>query len=132
MIALIQRVIKAEVRVDQQSIGKIDQGILALIGVEKGDEETNADKLLHRLLGYRIFSDSEDKPIPEGVHFCFEFDQVNKSPFLGGVSETSIKSLNLFISGFQNLVPVSVLLRTYPILGGTPKLFSLVIFNILP
>ena len=61
MIALIQRVTKAEVIVNQQSIGKIDQGILALIGVEKGDNQANADKLLHRLLGYRIFSDNEDK-----------------------------------------------------------------------
>jgi len=61
MIALIQRVVHAEVIVEQQTIGKIDQGILALIGVEKTDSSVNADKLLKRLLGYRIFSDQQDK-----------------------------------------------------------------------
>lgn len=61
MIALIQRVTQAEVVVNEQSIGKIGQGILALIGVEKGDDTTKADKLLHRLVGYRVFSDSDDK-----------------------------------------------------------------------
>jgi len=61
MIALIQRVTSAQVVVNQQVIGKIDQGILALIGVEKNDTSTNADKLLNRLLGYRIFSDQNDK-----------------------------------------------------------------------
>lgn len=61
MIALIQRVTNAQVEVNQQTIGKIKQGILALIGVEKNDTPANADKLLHRLIGYRIFSDSDDK-----------------------------------------------------------------------
>ena len=61
MIALIQRVSHASVSVNGISIGKIEQGILALIGVEKEDSEHNANKLLHRLLGYRIFSDENDK-----------------------------------------------------------------------
>jgi len=61
MIALIQRVTNAHVVVDQEVIGKIEEGILALIGVEKNDSETNADKLLRRILGYRIFSDKSDK-----------------------------------------------------------------------
>lgn len=61
MIALIQRVTSAQVTVDEQIIGKIDHGILALIGVEKNDTHQLADKLLQRLLGYRIFSDAEDK-----------------------------------------------------------------------
>ncbi len=61
MIALIQRVVHANVVVDGKTIGKIEQGILALIGVEKDDTEEKADKLLRRLLGYRIFSDAEDK-----------------------------------------------------------------------
>ena len=47
--------------VDGKTIGAIDEGILALIGVEKGDDEAKADKLLHRLLNYRIFSDDEGK-----------------------------------------------------------------------
>lgn len=61
MKALIQRVKYANVVVDGKTIGAIDEGILALIGVEKGDDEVKADKLLHRLLNYRIFSDDEGK-----------------------------------------------------------------------
>lgn len=60
MIALIQRVSYASVLVDE-IIAEIDQGILAFIGVEKNDTKEKADKLLHRLLGYRIFSDNNDK-----------------------------------------------------------------------
>ena len=61
MIALIQRVTTASVTVEEQCIGEIKQGILALIGVERGDTEFQADRLLQRILGYRIFADSEDK-----------------------------------------------------------------------
>ena len=61
MIALIQRVIESKVVVDGKTIGAIDQGIMALIGVEQGDDTTKADKLLKKILGYRIFSDEEDK-----------------------------------------------------------------------
>ncbi len=61
MIALIQRVSNAQVSVNQQIVGQIEQGILALIGVEKNDAQANADRLLQRLLGYRIFSDQQDK-----------------------------------------------------------------------
>jgi len=61
VIALIQRVTDAQVAVDQQIVGKIGQGLLALIGVEKNDYSAAADKLLKRLLGYRIFSDHQDK-----------------------------------------------------------------------
>ncbi len=58
MIALIQRVTRAEVRVAGQSIGAIGPGILALIGIRRGDEPAAADRLLERLLGYRIFPDA--------------------------------------------------------------------------
>ena len=61
MIALIQRVTNASVTVNSEIIGSIDHGIMALIGVEKNDSPEKADKLLRRLLGYRIFSDSNDK-----------------------------------------------------------------------
>ncbi|TQV85385.1 D-aminoacyl-tRNA deacylase [Aliikangiella coralliicola] len=61
MIALIQRVTSANVVVENQIIGEINQGILALIGVEKNDQQQNADRLLERLLSYRIFSDDQDK-----------------------------------------------------------------------
>jgi D-tyrosyl-tRNA(Tyr) deacylase len=61
MIGLIQRVKHASVAVDGEVIGQIDQGLLALIGVQKHDDYTSADKLLKRLLSYRVFADSEDK-----------------------------------------------------------------------
>ena len=61
MIALIQRVTNATVEVAGDTIGEIEHGILALVGVEKNDQTDNADKLLKRVLGYRIFSDQDDK-----------------------------------------------------------------------
>lgn len=61
MKALIQRVKQANVTVQGCVVGAIDQGLLALVGVEKHDSETDADKLLHKLLHYRIFSDASDK-----------------------------------------------------------------------
>lgn len=61
MLALIQRVTHANVVVANNVIGEINQGILALIGIEKEDTEKNIDKLVNKLLGYRIFSDSDDK-----------------------------------------------------------------------
>ncbi len=61
MIALIQRVAEARVQVGAETVGAIGRGILALIGVEKGDAEAQADRLLERLLGYRIFPDGAGK-----------------------------------------------------------------------
>ena len=61
MKALIQRVKQAQVEVDGEIVGKIDQGILAFIGVEKLDTKENADKLLKKIIRYRIFSDEHKK-----------------------------------------------------------------------
>ena len=61
MIGLIQRVTRADVRVNGEIVGEIERGILALIGVRKGDDTASADRLLERLLGYRIFPDGEGK-----------------------------------------------------------------------
>jgi len=61
LIALIQRVTRAEVTVGGNSVGRIDRGILALIGVRKGDTEAAAARLLERIVGYRIFPDHEGK-----------------------------------------------------------------------
>lgn len=57
MIALIQRVARAEVTVAGETVGKINHGLLALIGVERGDTTANVERLLGRMLGYRVFSD---------------------------------------------------------------------------
>ncbi len=61
MIGLLQRVTQAKVDVAGETIGAIDQGLLVLIGVEKGDTEKQADRLLERLLGYRVFVDDQNK-----------------------------------------------------------------------
>ncbi|WP_322030810.1 D-aminoacyl-tRNA deacylase [Paraburkholderia sp. J76] len=65
MIALIQRVRRAQVCVAQgdgeRVTGAIGQGLLALVCAERGDTEANADKLLAKLLGYRVFSDAAGK-----------------------------------------------------------------------
>lgn len=61
MISLIQRVSHANVVVNNEITGQIKQGILALVAIEKNDSEISADKLLKRLLTYRIFTDQNDK-----------------------------------------------------------------------
>lgn len=61
MIALIQRVSRADVQVSSQVVGAIDRGVLALIGVRRGDDTAAADRLLERLLTYRIFSDDQGR-----------------------------------------------------------------------
>lgn len=61
MIGLLQRVLRASVEVDDEVVGRIDHGLLVLIGVERGDTPAEADRLLDRLLGYRVFADAEDR-----------------------------------------------------------------------
>jgi len=61
MITIIQRVTTAKVTVNNQDIGKIDAGIMALVAVEKADTEKDAQRLLERILNYRIFADSDDR-----------------------------------------------------------------------
>lgn len=61
MISIIQRVSQAKVSVDGVDIGTIDQGIMALVAVEKADGKPQADRLLERILNYRIFADANDK-----------------------------------------------------------------------
>ncbi len=57
MIALIQRVSRASVTVETRKVGAIGRGILALIGIEKGDDLAQGERLLERVLTYRIFED---------------------------------------------------------------------------
>ena len=61
MIALLQRVSQAEVVVDGKRVGAISAGLLTLVGVERGDAESEADRLLERLLGYRVFGDAHGR-----------------------------------------------------------------------
>jgi len=61
MIGLLQRVSAARVEVDGALVGGIDRGLLVLVGVRKGDDEARAERLLERLLGYRVFPDAAGK-----------------------------------------------------------------------
>ncbi|PZW62518.1 D-tyrosyl-tRNA(Tyr) deacylase [Pseudomonas sp. URMO17WK12:I6] len=61
MKALLQRVRGARVEVAGDVVGAIDQGLLVLVAVEPDDTQASADKLLHKLLNYRVFSDAEGK-----------------------------------------------------------------------
>jgi D-tyrosyl-tRNA(Tyr) deacylase len=61
MIALIQRVSQASVQVAGDVVGAIGSGLLALVCAERGDSEREADALLAKLLGYRVFADDAGK-----------------------------------------------------------------------
>ncbi|WP_449465644.1 D-aminoacyl-tRNA deacylase [Stenotrophomonas humi] len=61
MLSLIQRVTQASVSVDDAVIGQIGQGLLALVGVEPGDDEATLSRMADRLLGYRVFADDAGK-----------------------------------------------------------------------
>ncbi len=61
MKCLLQRVRSARVEVEGQVVGAVDQGLLVLVAVEPEDTREHADKLLHKLLNYRVFSDPQGK-----------------------------------------------------------------------
>ncbi len=61
MIGLLQRVTESRVEVGGRPVGAIGRGLLVLVGVQRGDDEARADRLLQRLLGYRVFPDLEGR-----------------------------------------------------------------------
>lgn len=61
MLGLMQRVKRASVDVNNECVGEIGQGILLLLGIEKSDTQTTADKLIDKVLAYRIFADEQNK-----------------------------------------------------------------------
>ena len=61
MIGLLQRVRHAQVNIQEKTVAEIDTGLLVLIGIEKEDDEAKAERLLQRLLGYRVFADDSGK-----------------------------------------------------------------------
>jgi D-tyrosyl-tRNA(Tyr) deacylase len=61
MRALLQRVLQASVAVEGKTIGNIDKGLLIFLGVQKGDDQEKAKKLLHKLTHYRVFNDEQGK-----------------------------------------------------------------------
>jgi len=61
MIGLLQRVSRAHVTVEGRMTGAIEQGLLVLVGVQRDDTEARAERLLERLMGYRVFPDAAGK-----------------------------------------------------------------------
>lgn len=61
MIALLQRVTQARVEINSETVAAIERGLLVLVGVEREDDRRKAERLLERLLGYRVFPDEEGK-----------------------------------------------------------------------
>jgi D-tyrosyl-tRNA(Tyr) deacylase len=61
VIGLLQRVDGAAVAVEGREIARIGRGLLVLVGVEQGDDEASADRLLERLVNYRVFADAEGR-----------------------------------------------------------------------
>jgi D-tyrosyl-tRNA(Tyr) deacylase len=61
MIGLLQRVCQASVEVEGQCVGAIAGGLLVFVGVERGDGAAHAERLLERLLGYRVFEDDQGR-----------------------------------------------------------------------
>ncbi len=61
MKAILQRVSHAQVDIDNKTVGKIERGFLILLGVQDGDDKTEADVLAAKISGLRIFTDDNDK-----------------------------------------------------------------------
>ena len=61
MIALIQRVREASVNIEGETVAAIAQGLLVLLGVQKGDQRQQAEKLAERVVNYRVFEDGAGK-----------------------------------------------------------------------
>jgi D-aminoacyl-tRNA deacylase len=61
MIGLLQRVGFAEVRVSGEVVGRIERGLAVLIGVERNDTPSQAERLLERILTYRVFPDEDER-----------------------------------------------------------------------
>ena len=61
MIVLLQRVTEARVDVFNECVGKIEKGLLAMVGVQASDDESTADHFVSRLMNYRVFADQQDK-----------------------------------------------------------------------
>ena len=61
MIGLLQRVSEASVAIEGRSVARIGRGLLVLIGVERDDTEAQAERLVERILAYRVFPDDEQR-----------------------------------------------------------------------
>lgn len=61
MKAFLQRVSRASVRVNAECVGEIEKGLLVLLGLDRGDDKDTADRMLDKLLAYRVFADGQGR-----------------------------------------------------------------------
>ena len=61
MKALLQRVSQAQVTVDATCVGEIGRGLMVLLGLDKGDNRATADRMVEKLLAYRVFADADGR-----------------------------------------------------------------------
>lgn len=87
MKAVIQRVTRASVEVDGDVIGRIDAGLLVLLGVAKEDKEADAQYIVDKLIGLRIFSDAEGKMNRSIVDICGQFLIVSQFTLLADTAK---------------------------------------------
>lgn len=121
MIAVIQRVSRASVTVDERVTGAVKEGLLVLLGVAKGDGREDAEKLAAKIAKLRIFCDSEGKmnrsvnDIGGGVLVVSQFTLLancshgNRPEFMGAADPTTANELyEYFASLMEKLVPGGV------------------------
>mgnify|MGYP003302023514 CR=1 FL=1 len=87
MIAVIQRVSYAKLLVDDKPFSQIDGGILALIGIEKTDVKSDSEKLLSKILDYRIFNDEDGKMNKSIIDVSGEILLVSQFTLNGDISK---------------------------------------------
>ncbi len=110
MIALIQRVSEARVEVDKKIIGSIDSGLLALVAVQPGDDETRIQRMCERLLSYRVFNDAQGKmnlglqDIGGGLLLVSQFTLAADTHSGKRPSFSSAASPEAGLKGFQRLI----------------------------
>lgn len=98
MIGLLQRVSQASVSINEQCVAEIKQGLLVLVGIEKHDDESNAHKLLKKILGYRVFCDEQGR-------MNYSLQDINGSLLLVPQFTLAAETRKGLRPGFSNAAP---------------------------
>lgn len=118
MTAVIQRVKRASVKVDDVIVGKVDQGLMLLLGVFSGDNENDADKLAAKIAKLRIFSDENDKLnlsvcdigggalVVSNFTLCANYKHGNRPDYLAAEKPDRANELYLYFTDkLRSLIP---------------------------
>ena len=87
MRAVVQRVKESSVKVDNETIGRIGQGLLVLLGVAKGDTQSDADYLVNKIVNLRIFEDDDTKMNRSLLSISGKMLVVSQFTLLGGLPQ---------------------------------------------